>query len=321
MARSPNKRRHVKPDGGYVAVRLEGGLGDHVLGMRVLPFLSRRHPDRRVVLLSDCAAQPAQIAVAGLVPGAPEVIPVFRRPDLQITLDQLGRLELLDEHAVALIDGADLFIDTFGETMLVEAARILDCPLFEMLATRPILEVPAWAVAEADEVLRRTGGERVVAMNLTKHGTLFLRYVSPLIDAFVDAFLARPGTVILNLLTAGYDFQHASEPTRTARRRTAANEYDYLRAYRQAEPRIVPCVDLPIATVVALLKRCRYFVGVDNGVKHLAWACGVPLTCLFPRALNLSHVLRWMPDVNHVLLCSCDTRELSRHVSRAIDAL
>ena len=307
--------------GSYVAVRLEGGLGDHVLGMRVLPFLSRRYPDRRVVLLSDCAAQPAQIAVARLAPGAPEVVPVFRKPGLEISLKELGRLELLDEHAVAIIDGAEVFVDTFGETMLVEAARILDTPLFEMLATRPALDVPDAADAEADEVLCRTGGERFVGINLTKYGTLFLRHVSRVIDAFVDGFLSRRGTVILNFLTAGYDFQHCPEPRRTERQWTAASEYAYLREYRQSDPRIVPCVDLPIPTVAALLRRCRYFLGVDNGMKHLAWACGVPHTYLFPSTPDLHHVLRWMPDVNRVLLASCDTKELTRHVSRAVRAL
>jgi hypothetical protein len=141
------------------------------------------------------------------------------------------------------------------------------------------------------------------------------------IDAFVDGFLSRRGTVILNFLTTGYDFQHWPEPLRTERRWTAANEYSYLRGYRHDDTRIVPCVDLPIPTVVALLKQCRYFLGVDNGIKHLAWACGVPHTCVFPHTPDLRHVLRWMPDVNRILLPSCDTKELTRHVSRAVQAL
>ena len=150
---------------------------------------------------------------------------------------------------------------------------------------------------------------------------MFLRHVSRVIDAFVDGFLGRQGTVILNFLTAGYDFRHWSEPLRTERRRTAADEFAYLREYRQGDTRIVHCVDLPIPTVAALLKRCRYFLGVDNGIKHLAWACGVPHTCLFPYTPDLRHVLRWMPDVNRLLLASCDTKELTRHVSRAVRAL
>ena len=149
----------------YIAVRLEGGLGDHVLGMRVLPYVHARYPGRRVVLLSDCDAQPAQIAVARLAPGTPEVVPVFRKAGLQVSKEELGRLELLDEHATAIIDGAEMFVDTHGETMLVGAARTLDCPLFEMLATRPGLDIPAAADTEADELLRQTGGERFVGIN------------------------------------------------------------------------------------------------------------------------------------------------------------
>jgi hypothetical protein len=37
----------------FVAVRLEGGLGDHILGMRVLRFVRDRYPRHEIVALSD----------------------------------------------------------------------------------------------------------------------------------------------------------------------------------------------------------------------------------------------------------------------------
>ncbi|MED5389431.1 MAG: glycosyltransferase family 9 protein [Pseudomonadota bacterium] len=66
-------------------------------------------------------------------------------------------------------------------------------------------------------------------------------------------------------------------------------------------PAITLCDQLSLGGLVALLKRCRGFIGNDSGPMHLAAACGVPTVALFgPTDDSLWHplsaharVLRW----------------------------
>ena len=43
------------------AVRLEGGLGDHILGMRLLQFVRRRYPGHLMVVYCDCGGYRSQL--------------------------------------------------------------------------------------------------------------------------------------------------------------------------------------------------------------------------------------------------------------------
>ncbi|MBN2337946.1 MAG: glycosyltransferase family 9 protein [Acidobacteria bacterium] len=43
----------------------------------------------------------------------------------------------------------------------------------------------------------------------------------------------------------------------------------------------LPCVGLPLGPLAGVLGRCRFFVGNDSGVTHLAAALGVPTVALF----------------------------------------
>jgi ADP-heptose:LPS heptosyltransferase len=72
--------------------------------------------------------------------------------------------------------------------------------------------------------------------------------------------------------------------------------------------------------VAALIKRCRYFVGLDNGIKHLAWALGVPLTCLYPIYPSTEHIVRWLPDIHRMLLFDCREEDLAAHLTDALAA-
>ena len=74
--------------------------------------------------------------------------------------------------------------------------------------------------------------------------------------------------------------------------------------------RIIPVVDQPIALVAALLHLSRYFIGVDNGIKHLARALDKPHSLIAPSPPDLSRpeacllVPHWVPDFHRMLVLS-----------------
>ena len=76
-----------------------------------------------------------------------------------------------------------------------------------------------------------------------------------------------------------------------------------------------------ISLVAGLLAKCRYFIGVDNGIKHLAWALNVPHTVFLPHPPGARFILRWMPDFDRSLLLGCTKAELARHVDDARAAI
>ena len=82
---------------------------------------------------------------------------------------------------------------------------------------------------------------------------------------------------------------------------TKAQSHESLASLPALDSRIVPCADLPIEVVASLLTRCRYFVGGDNGIKHLAWALDIPRTFFIKAPPPRLDILRWMPDVHRML--------------------
>ena len=80
-------------------------------------------------------------------------------------------------------------------------------------------------------------------------------------------------------------------------------------------------VDFPISVVAALIKKCSYFIGVDNGIKHLAWALGITHTFFTPDVSKDYHyVLRWIPDYHRHLLFNYAKKDFLRHLQEAREA-
>jgi hypothetical protein len=302
-----------------IAVRLEGGLGDHLLGMRVLRFIRARYPRHAIVAYSDSAGHPTQQQIAALSPFVSEVVPVFRRP-VKVRADGMGKLDEIRDEDLDRMRSADHFIDTYGAIMLTAASRSLDIPLFELLAHRPELVIPAPAHEAAARWLAPFGDSVFVGMNLVKYGAERLRGFIPRVMELLCPLLRDSRVVVLNMYTTKYEFTHWPEPERTMRETRAIEEGQVLTELCARHERIVPCVDQPIETVVALLARCRYFIGIDNGIKHLAWALGVPHTFLHPKEPEMLQILRWMPDFHRILQFDCSSDDLTAHVVAARQA-
>jgi hypothetical protein len=243
-----------------------------------------------------------------------EVVPVYQS-DPKGLGPGAGRLETLRPQDLKRIYAAECVIDAWVPGMLVDASAAVDVPIFEMLGSRPELEVSLQAREDAARLQSPHGDAIFIGLNLTKYGRPFLethgRAVLDLLRRILDC---HPRAVILNIFPSCYRYDNWPEPQRTLRRNQSVEEAEYLCNLSTVDSRIIPCVDLPLISVAALLMRCKYFIGVDNGIKHLAWALQVPLTIFHPARPILRYVLHWMPDVHRMLLFDASDEAVRMHV-------
>jgi hypothetical protein len=252
-----------------VSIRLAGGIGDHLLGMRTLSLAHARLPGRPIIVYSNCATDSVQLNVASLSPFATEIIPACPTPP-----------------------PSDTFIDASGDDLFTNAAVTLRLPIFEFLAARPVLKLPEWATVEAERFLNRFNASSFVgACFATDDPETLMPFQSRILHA-INVALGSPDAdaMALNFFTT-----------------KSAHFSEGLQGLSHLDSRIVPCADLPIELVAALLSRCTYFVGGDNGIKHLAWALDIPLTFFVKERPTRLDILRWMPDVHRMRLFDCLT--------------
>jgi ADP-heptose:LPS heptosyltransferase len=282
-----------------VAVRLEGGLGDHILGMRVLPFIKRRYPEYKISVYSDCGGNTAQLQVAAMSPYVTDIIPVFQDRE-RVNVHNMGELNNIEKRYLTLMTNADIFIDAWNKLLFIDASKLLDVPFYKILAARTRLKVCEDAKNRAIEILPNSPRSRYIAINLGSFQASAWRNNLSTIHEFFRQLLEDPDLYILNIYSRKFDFPHWPESER-ARRRAYIVELSEISAEMcEWSNRILPIVDEDIPTVAALLGKCSYFIGVDNGIKHLAWTLGVPLTFFYPSAPSLFHILRVIPDIHRM---------------------
>lgn len=304
-----------------VLVRLEGGIGDHVLGMRVLPFVRKRFPQHPLVLMSDCGGNPVQRSVAAMSPLADDVV-IGRHDNRVSDLTEMGRLENLDEEARGLTKGAHAFIDTWGQQFFLEPARLLQVPFLEILSCRPTLVPSAAAEEAATRFLEPYADQVPITMSLSKYGKgLLAGCWETVLAPLLGGILADPRVVIFNLFTTRFAFPQWPPDVARYREDLVQEEAPLLHAISASHERIIPAPDLDIGLVAALLRRSAYFIGVDNGLKHLAWAFDVPRTVLHPCMPDSMFVLRWMPDFHRLLLFSATPEQVRAHERDAAEAV
>jgi hypothetical protein len=303
-----------------VAVRLEGGLGDHVLGMRILPFIRRRYPGHKILIYSDCEGNRAQLDVAAMSPFVARVIPVFQDRS-RVTANNLGRLENIDGQYLALFKKADVFVDGWNYPLFIKQSVLLDVPYYKILATRPRLKLPPESISRASEILTISPPPHYIAINFGKYGAGFLRTILPSLQRLLLNLLEDPRVHILNMFSRTYDFPHWPEPERSKRRALVEEESQVIAEICEWNSRILPIVDQSIPTVTALLSRCSYFIGIDNGIKHLAWALGIPRTFFLTFMPNEEFILRYIPDFHRlslVLNSKIDVPSVLRAVKKSL---
>jgi len=304
---------------GSVSVRLEGGLGDHVLGMRVLRFVRARYPSHQIIAYSDCGGHSTQLRVASMSPLVSEVVPVYQQSAPK--RGEVGTLANVRREDMEKMLAHDLFIDAHGVGLFARAATVLNVPIFDILAHRPELCISTEDLQNATRLLADHGEAIFVGLNLTKYGVDFLRRHESRLMYIPRRLLEHPKVVVLNFFTSSYAFPHWPERERALREQNSRGEYELLKEYCQLSDRIVPCIDLPVGTTMALLRQCRYFIGLDNGIKHLAWALDIPRTFFHPGMPSNFFVMRWMPDFHRMLRLDCADNQMNRHLWAAEKSL
>src|SRR5581483_4423324 len=282
-----------------VSIRLGGDLGEHILGMRVLHFVRERYPLHEIVVYSDSQAASTQLDVVALSPVVSRVIPVFHS-------DPGNRgLETLRGEDLRLMLSSEQTFDIVGDDMFATASMMLDVPIFEILRRRPELVVPPDAMQEASRLLRSKRDALFVGMNFANCGADVLKAFEPRLTFVLQTLLDLPHVVILNVFASRPESRHRQEPLWG---QSSIEEHTALARLSALSDRVLSCVDLSIPVATALLTRCRYFIGLNTGIKHLAWALGVPHSFFQREKPTLLAALRGMPDLHRMLLPDCPER-------------
>ena len=310
---TPNNSRH-RP---VAAVRIEGGLGDHILAMRLLRFIKERFPAHRIEVYSDCEGGLPQLKVLSMSPGPDRIRPVYKRPGW--TKENMSNLSTLQEIYIDEMTSADVFIDANLSSLFLPHAPLLDVPIFTILGSFPQLEIPQSARDAARGLFEDDPPRHLIAINLSKYGLRFWEAHRDSLYFMLDSLLSHAAVHIANIFSLIPSYAHWPEYERSQRERFASDEVEFIRTLDRYDPRIINIVDHDIMTVAAILARSTYFVGVDNGVKHLAWALRVPHSVILPAGPAFDHpsalpfVLRWIPDFHRSLLLN-DPTSVRRHL-------
>ncbi len=268
------------------------------------------------MLHSDAAGSAAQLEVALMCPYADEVRQLHHRPGA-VKYETMGQLENLREEDLQVLREADHFFDAWGATYYLAAARSLGVPVYEVLARLPELQPDPEAVRQSVSILAPYEGHKLVGMNLCKYGSTFLSCAARLRE-LLDGILADENVTVLNLYQTDFNYGHWPGDIADARRAAALEDREVCEQINQWHSRIVPLTDLPLPVATAIIQRCAYYIGVDNGIKHIAWALGVPLTLYAPdMPPHGEFVLRWIPDFHRLLTASCSDAELATHLDAA----
>lgn len=307
---------------GTIAVRLEGGIGDHLLGMRLLRFIARRYPDHSITVYSDAGGSIAQMDVARMSPFVSDVVPVFQERS-RVTMENLGQLNNLRSEDLDKMRSADVFVDGFSGSLFLQQTRMLDVPFFEVLASLPDLVIPDQALDRGQRILQPFRAKRYIGLNLAKYGADALRGLLPTVYGLLEELLKDPYVFVLNIFASGADFPHWPEPERSQRRSGATRESEVLHDLSTRYPnRVCSVIDESIAVVAALLSHCSYFIGVDNGIKHLAWALDIPRSWIGPWPVDRAFLLRWAPDYHRMMILrGAGPSEITAHLTQAREAL
>lgn len=301
-----------------IAVRFEGGMGDHILGMRLLPFIRQHYPKHKIIGYSDAAGSRPQIDILKMSPFLTEVICVHKKKNAIKSngLPGWGCLVDVQNKYLKMMNSADVFFDAWGGTYFLEQSKMLDVPIHEILNCRSELIIPATCRIKASKILEQHKDCIFVGLNVTRYGLKFLRE-NKMVKEFIKQLLINTKVIILNFYASDYKFSYWPKTLRMEREKKEKEESSEIGKLWNIDSRVIPLVDYPIAEVAALLQKCKYFIGIDNGIKHLAWALGVPLTYFTPWVPPPIWTLRWFPDYHKHLLFNCSKKDLLRHLLMA----
>jgi hypothetical protein len=286
---------------GRIAVRLHGGIGDHILGMRLLRFIKAKFPSDEIVAYSDGGGNLPQLEIASLSPYVSRVIPIFTTD--QQTAENLGDLANIRLQDLETLNSAKCFFDAEISHLFLPASRRLGFPIYEILAARPPLRVSGKAIENAKDYLEGLEGKFLVALNFAKYGGMFLERQLPWVQSVLQPLIRRRDLAIISIFSRSFQYPHWPAPQRQQRLTDQIEEADAVETHiSNWGPEVREVVDAPLTVVAAVLKQCSVFVGVDNGIKHLAWALGVPLVYFMPSIPDGVFILRWMPDFHRMFV-------------------
>ena len=272
-----------------IGLRLEGGIGDHVLGLRIASFAKRRFPDANLIAYSDAGGSSLQRELAALCADVDDVRSVHRfDPQTSVASENYNDLAQSEREE---LNNCALILEGWTGDYCLSASRALNVPVLDILSSRPTfrLAVPAPPL---------TYDKPYVVLNCSKYGGETLNQWSGAIESLVKSLSSCDVHVVY---AESFSFPHLETDVAARRKRLVEEEAEYYERLQAKLPGIKLVKNLSAEKLIEELRNSKLFVGVDNGIKHLAWALQKPLFYFVPEVPTPMFALRWMPDAHRAI--------------------
>lgn len=259
-----------------INVRLEGGLGDHLLGVRFIPAIKELHPDATIKIFSDTEGKTFQAealkSAYGHLFDEIEVIPAKKHKEFWINCqfgqdNYYGALENIpDDIRNRMLTDCDKFYDLHIDGL---KWMKVDFDWLRYFYFFPKPNIPA-----------RVNGDYVV-MHLhsaTSKGHILEQFY---IDGLVKKVSEFTKVVLISTPDTNYLFDHLKSEN-------------------------VSIFNGTVHEVFAVIAGARAMVSTDSGFRYIAYGAGVPTitfssNCMAPGQVPLSHEIRWLLFTKQVL--------------------
>ena len=256
-----------------IAVRFEGGLGDHILSNRFIPGILDKHEGATIDLFSSTNGDPTQSSVllnlfdyynqtilTGQETESYEVISQFGRENCpqhfdNIKKDQLEAIKCYDKFYNLHIDALDWMNYDF------------DWQRYFYSFPCPGRHIPASQYAGEDYLVLHLASD-----NLRNSHRMSQSYISSLVKLLAE------------------DFQIYVLSTPSTR--------EFIDSVIE-EKQGVDILEITLEEVISLIKDCSGLFGIDSGVKYLGYTFNKPTLCWAressrPHSVTFAHQIRWL---------------------------
>lgn len=261
-----------------INIRLEGGLGDHLLGTRFIPAIKEKYPDAKIYAYCDTEGKKFQenalkVAYSHLFDNIQTIDKKKFKEfwvDCQFGTDNFyGALENVpDDILQDMQNNCDKFYDLHIDG-LKWMNYDFDWLRYFYFFPKPKFKFKSWQK------------EKYVIMHLnsaTSKGHILEQFY---IDGLVKKVSEFIKVIIISTKDDNYLFEHL----------TSGN---------------VSIFNGEIEEIFALISQASAMVSIDSGFRYIAYGCGIPTitfsaNCLAPGKIPTSHMIRWLMFTNQVL--------------------
>ncbi len=268
-----------------INVRMEGGLGDHLLAVRFLPAIKEKHPGCRIKIFTDTNGKTFQkealTAAYSHLFDEIEVIPSKKYAEFWVNCqfgedNYYGAMENIpDEIRERMVNGCDKFYDLHIDGLKWMQADF-DWLRYFYQFPRPKIDTFPTDLEDDD-----FGKDGYVVMHL--HSATSKGHV--LEQFYIDGLVKKVSEFSKVILISTKEDNHL---------------YEHLSSDR------VVVLNETVENVFYVIANAKAMISTDSGFRYIAYGAGVPVitfsaNCVAPGQVPLSHEIRWLMFTKTVL--------------------